>query len=111
MPATVTYKDGGPSPKRVRSRELTVRVRRGYGPIPEHIHDGMCVLTTTNDRGDEIERNISTSATVGGLAFSQKGSLYVVGFFDNKNEYHEHMYPSDNVEWIKKEGNWEGDWK
>lgn len=101
MPAIVTYNDDGG--EGWASRQLRIRIRRGCGPILEP--DGMCVLTSINEHGVEIERDIHTTADVIGITLSQKGSLYVVGFFD-EGQYKEHLYPSDNVEWIEKEGDW-----
>ncbi len=106
MPATVSYGDAD-------GRTLRIRVRRGYGPRPEYIPAGLFVSTSINRHGEEIERDIRTSAEVTGLTFSENGSLFIVGFDEEQKDKQrrkkrqEHMYPAVNVEWIEREGDWE----
>ncbi len=105
MPATVFYRD-------TDGRTLMIRVRRGNGPIPEYVPAGLFVTVPINKYGDEIERDISRSVEVSGLTFSEKGSLYFVGFEEEQKDKRkrwkrkEHLFPAVNVEWIKREGDW-----
>lgn len=108
MPATVCYYTIG-------SKRLTIRVRRGWGPVPV----GHCVGTMIGHESD-----VDTCKEVTGLTLSEDGSFYVVGFDEEQKKVKqkkvkqkkiakqdkkrkEHLYPFANVEWIEREGDWE----